>query len=59
LATDIAQRIERRVNRIDSSHVQTGWQNSGASLPLLSENIAEDARRIAQELIGELPEASG
>jgi alkylation response protein AidB-like acyl-CoA dehydrogenase len=58
LTTETAQRIERRVSRIDSSHVQQdvgGWPYSNGPLSLLSESIALDAQRIADELIGDLP----
>lgn len=59
LTAEIAQRIERRISRIDSSNVpqnnNPNWPHNGGPLALLSESIAEDAQRIAEGLIGELP----
>ncbi|MCY1411696.1 Glutaryl-CoA dehydrogenase [compost metagenome] len=59
LTTETAQRIERRISRIDNSTARqsysTDWPYVYSALPLLSENIEEDAQQIADELIGELP----
>lgn len=60
LTTETALRIERRVRRIDTSNTRkengTGWPYICSLPTLLSEDIAEDAQRIADELIGNLPD---